>query len=116
MLRGVEMAFGLEEGSLPTPLFMRVQLWFCLMTVSYHIYNIPCYSIFIAVSILIFLLIPKGFMGRGAALPVNTPNIPCIFDANGRVGICGDWLLGSNLQAAALSGMAMANHVCLILE
>lgn len=50
-------------------------------------------------------------LSRGAANPVNSPNVPCIFDAYGRVGICGDWLLGSNLEAAALSGMAMANQV-----
>ena len=31
---------------------------------------------------------------RGAALPTNTPGIPCIFDPQGRAGICGDWLLG----------------------
>ncbi|XP_058105518.1 uncharacterized protein LOC131248993 isoform X4 [Magnolia sinica] len=47
----------------------------------------------------------------GAALPTNTPNIPCIFDPHGRAGICGDWLLGSSLEAAALSGMALANHI-----
>ena len=48
---------------------------------------------------------------RGAALPTNTPGIPCIFDPQGRAGICGDWLLGSSLESAALSGMALANHV-----
>ncbi|CAK7341009.1 unnamed protein product [Dovyalis caffra] len=47
----------------------------------------------------------------GAALPTNTPGIPCIFDPHGRAGICGDWLLGSNLESAALSGMALANHI-----
>ncbi|KAJ4969366.1 hypothetical protein NE237_016067 [Protea cynaroides] len=47
----------------------------------------------------------------GAALPMNTPGIPCIFDPQGRAGICGDWLLGSSLEAAALSGMALANHI-----
>ncbi|KAK3037350.1 hypothetical protein RJ639_030448 [Escallonia herrerae] len=46
----------------------------------------------------------------GAALPTNTPGIPCIFDPHGRTGICGDWLLGSSLEAAALSGMALANQ------
>ncbi|KAL6513268.1 hypothetical protein OROGR_020754 [Orobanche gracilis] len=46
----------------------------------------------------------------GTALPTNSPGIPCIFDPHGRAGICGDWLLGSNLEAAALSGMALANH------
>lgn len=48
---------------------------------------------------------------RGAALPTNTPDIPCIFDPHGRAGICGDWLMGSSLEAASLSGMALANHV-----
>ncbi|GJR65425.1 putative FAD/NAD(P)-binding oxidoreductase family protein [Tanacetum coccineum] len=46
----------------------------------------------------------------GAALPTNTPGIPCIFDPLGRAGICGDWLLGSSLEAAALSGIALGNH------
>ncbi|XAR63590.1 hypothetical protein NMG60_11023580 [Bertholletia excelsa] len=47
----------------------------------------------------------------GAALPTNSPGIPCIFDPYGRAGICGDWLLGSSLEAAALSGMALASHI-----
>ncbi|XP_074311430.1 uncharacterized protein LOC141647217 [Silene latifolia] len=47
----------------------------------------------------------------GAALPTNTPAVPCIFDPQGRAGICGDWLLGSSLEAAALSGIAMANQI-----
>lgn len=47
----------------------------------------------------------------GAALPTNTPGIPCIFDPHGRAGICGDWLMGSSLEAASLSGMALANHI-----
>ncbi|XP_071728706.1 uncharacterized protein [Rutidosis leptorrhynchoides] len=46
----------------------------------------------------------------GAALPTNTPGIPCIFDPLGRAGICGDWLLGSNIEAAALSGISLGNH------
>ncbi|KVH88588.1 uncharacterized protein LOC112501929 [Cynara cardunculus var. scolymus] len=46
----------------------------------------------------------------GAALPTNTPGIPCIFDPLGRAGICGDWLLGSSLEAAALSGISLADH------
>ncbi|KHG04378.1 Putative bifunctional amine oxidase [Gossypium arboreum] len=74
MLEGVEAALGLPKGSLPRPIYSRVQLW-------------------------------------GAALPTNTPGIPCIFDPHGRAGICGDWLLGSNLESAALSGMALANHI-----
>ncbi|KAF3789005.1 hypothetical protein EJ110_NYTH19808 [Nymphaea thermarum] len=48
---------------------------------------------------------------RGAALPTNTPGLPCIFDPHGRAGICGDWLLGSSVEAASLSGMALANHI-----
>ncbi|XXG67142.1 hypothetical protein AAC387_Pa06g0555 [Persea americana] len=47
----------------------------------------------------------------GAALPTNTPGVPCIFDPLGRAGICGDWLLGSSLEASALSGMALADHI-----
>ncbi|KAH0994636.1 hypothetical protein GBA52_018500 [Prunus armeniaca] len=64
--------------------------------------------------------LPKGSLQKpfytriqlwGAALPTNTPGIPCIFDPLGRAGICGDWLLGSNLESAALSGISLANHV-----
>ncbi|KAL6989457.1 hypothetical protein U1Q18_015206 [Sarracenia purpurea var. burkii] len=61
-------------------------------------------------------LLKKPFYTRlqlwGAALPTNTPGVPCIFDPYGRAGICGDWLLGSSLEAAALSGIALANHIC----
>lgn len=74
MLQGVEIALGLPEGSLPKPVYTRLQLW-------------------------------------GAALPKNTPAVPCIFDPQGRAGICGDWLLGSNLESAALSGEALGNHI-----
>ncbi|KAL2345799.1 hypothetical protein Fmac_007084 [Flemingia macrophylla] len=59
--------------------------------------------------------LPKPFYTRlqlwGAALPTNTPGVPCIFDPFGRAGICGDWLLGSNIEAAVLSGIALANHI-----
>ncbi|KAF9619142.1 hypothetical protein IFM89_005156 [Coptis chinensis] len=74
MLEGAEIALGLPAGSLPKPIYTRVQLW-------------------------------------GAALPTNTPGIPCIFDPQGRAGICGDWLLGSSLEASALSGIDLANHI-----
>ncbi|KAH7675117.1 Renalase protein [Dioscorea alata] len=47
----------------------------------------------------------------GAALPTNTPATPFIFDPQGRGGICGDWLLGSSVESAALSGMGLANHI-----
>ncbi|KAJ4719689.1 FAD/NAD(P)-binding oxidoreductase family protein [Melia azedarach] len=52
----------------------------------------------------------------GAALPTNTPGIPCIFDPHGRAGICGDWLSDSSLESAALSGLALANHIADYLE
>ncbi|WJX80257.1 hypothetical protein P8452_63281 [Trifolium repens] len=59
--------------------------------------------------------LPKPFYTKlqlwGAALPTNTPGVPCIFDPFGRAGICGDWLLGSNIEAAVLSGIALANHI-----
>uniref|UniRef100_A0ACD5XLW2 Uncharacterized protein n=1 Tax=Avena sativa TaxID=4498 RepID=A0ACD5XLW2_AVESA len=47
----------------------------------------------------------------GAALPMNTPGVPCIFDPQGRAGICGDWLTGSSIEAAVLSGMSLGDHV-----
>ncbi|KAK1548862.1 hypothetical protein Q3G72_013762 [Acer saccharum] len=59
--------------------------------------------------------LPRPFYSRlqlwGAALPINTPGVPCIFDPHGRAGICGDWLLGSSVESAAVSGMALANHI-----
>ncbi|KAK0602550.1 hypothetical protein LWI29_034648 [Acer saccharum] len=59
--------------------------------------------------------LPRPFYSRlqlwGAALPTNTPGVPCIFDPHGRAGICGDWLLGSSVESAAVSGMALANHI-----
>jgi len=42
---------------------------------------------------------------------MNTPGVPCIFDPLGRAGICGDWLTGSSIEAAILSGTSLANHV-----
>ncbi|KQK15590.1 uncharacterized protein LOC100824134 [Brachypodium distachyon] len=47
----------------------------------------------------------------GAALPMNTPGVPCIFDPQGRAGICGDWLTGSSIEAAVLSGISLGDHV-----
>lgn len=48
----------------------------------------------------------------GAALPINTPRVPCIWDPVGRVGVCGDWVAGGgSMQAAALSGRAMAERI-----
>jgi predicted NAD/FAD-dependent oxidoreductase len=47
----------------------------------------------------------------GAALPTNTPGVSCIFDGRSRVGICGDWVTGASMQAAALSGISMARKL-----
>lgn len=52
----------------------------------------------------------------GAALPRNRVGSECIFDPKGRAGICGDWLLGSNIESAAISGIAMANHIADYIE
>ncbi|KAG0477384.1 hypothetical protein HPP92_014225 [Vanilla planifolia] len=59
--------------------------------------------------------LPQPFYTRlqlwGAALPTNTLGVHCIFDPYGRAGICGDWLLGSCMEAAALSGTSLGNHL-----
>lgn len=48
----------------------------------------------------------------GAALPLNSPHVPCLFDPTGRVGVCGDWVAGGgSMQAAALSGSALAEQI-----
>lgn len=48
----------------------------------------------------------------GAALPINTPRVPCIWDAERRVGVAGDWVSGGgSMQSAALSGAAMAERI-----
>ncbi|GAY56039.1 hypothetical protein CUMW_168720 [Citrus unshiu] len=47
----------------------------------------------------------------GAALPTNTPSVPCIFVPQGRASICGGWLLAASVESAALGGMALANHI-----
>ena len=55
----------------------------------------------------------------GAALPLNAPvdssngqNIECVWDSMGRVGIVGDWVAGGgSMEAAALSGIAMAECI-----
>ncbi|GLC50732.1 hypothetical protein PLESTB_000425900 [Pleodorina starrii] len=47
----------------------------------------------------------------GAALPLNTPGVPCILDPESRVGVCGDWLSGGSLQAAAISGITLARNI-----
>ncbi|PSC72920.1 hypothetical protein C2E20_4073 [Micractinium conductrix] len=48
----------------------------------------------------------------GAALPINSPRVPAIWDPMGRAGVCGDWVLeGGSMQAAALSGAALAHQI-----
>ena len=47
----------------------------------------------------------------GAALPLNTLGEPCTMEWEKRLGVCGDWLLGSGVQDAALSGFAMAERI-----
>jgi predicted NAD/FAD-dependent oxidoreductase len=48
----------------------------------------------------------------GAALPLNTPNVGCIWDTAGRVGVAGDWVNGGgSIESAALSGVAMAECI-----
>lgn len=49
----------------------------------------------------------------GAALPINSPKVDCIWDAASRVGVCGDWLQGASLQAAAVSGCALAERIAM---
>lgn len=36
---------------------------------------------------------------------------PCLWDAERRIGVCGDWLLGDRVEAAWLSGRALARAV-----
>lgn len=47
----------------------------------------------------------------GAGLPINTPAEECILDPTSRVGVAGDWCAGSSMQAAAISGMALADRL-----
>ncbi len=35
----------------------------------------------------------------------------CLFDADGRAGACGDWLAGSRVEGACLSGLAVAERI-----
>ncbi|KAG1676559.1 hypothetical protein FOA52_000102 [Chlamydomonas sp. UWO 241] len=44
----------------------------------------------------------------GAAVPLNSPQVPCILDPLARVAVAGDWVAGRNVQAGALSGLATA--------
>lgn len=130
MLEGVESALGLSKGSLKRPFYSRVQLWYVFNfwdyiytwgedhwwtykiesdSANFSLSSLYQYLLFFnSILFAISFTFPK--ICRGAALPTNTPGIPCIFDPHGRAGICGDWLLGSSLEAAALSGIALANH------
>ncbi|KAF5828131.1 hypothetical protein DUNSADRAFT_18171 [Dunaliella salina] len=47
----------------------------------------------------------------GAALPMNSPRVECILDARSRVGVSGDWVNGSSMEAAAVSGIALAHRL-----
>lgn len=55
--------------------------------------------------------LPRRCQLWGAALPLNSLQVPCILDPIGRVGVCGDWLLGASMQSAVLSGMALADQL-----
>jgi hypothetical protein len=65
------------------------------------------------------LPLPRRAQLWGAALPTNSPGVPCILDPAARVGVCGDWLVdpsaggaAASMQAAALSGLALAERLC----
>ena len=47
----------------------------------------------------------------GAAVPLNSPGVDCIFDAEARVGVAGDWCSGAMVQHAALSGVELARKI-----
>jgi hypothetical protein len=60
---------------------------------------------------------PKRCQLWGAALPTNSPGVPCILDPVARVGVCGDWLTrpgagdAASMQAAALSGLELGERL-----
>lgn len=77
---------GLPASALPPVVYKRVQLW-------------------------------------GAALPQNSPRVPCIWDPSARAGVCGDWVLeGGSMQVggragvcrrpAALAHVPAGRHAC----
>ncbi|XP_064603386.1 LOW QUALITY PROTEIN: uncharacterized protein LOC135468857 [Liolophura sinensis] len=49
----------------------------------------------------------------GAAVPMNTleTSEECVFDGLHHVGVCGDWLVSPCIQGAAISGLALAEHI-----
>ncbi|KAG5626388.1 hypothetical protein H5410_011606 [Solanum commersonii] len=120
MLEGVEKALGLSKSSLKKPFYTKLQLWYEVMLnnlVNFlkHVEYLGVEAVLTEknwfwVTLRVFYQVDAPMLG-GAALPTNTPGIPCIFDPRGRAGICGDWLLGSSLEAAALSGIALADQI-----
>lgn len=43
----------------------------------------------------------------GAALPINSPRVPAIWDPMGRAGVCGDWVLeGGSMQVGGWGAAA----------
>ena len=57
-------------------------------------------------------LTPASVPCRGAGLPLNAPEgVEFICDAMARVAICGDWLIAPSTEAAAISGLSLADHV-----
>ena len=46
-----------------------------------------------------------------SAVAANPLNVGCLWDADLKIGICGDWCQMSRIEGAALSGMAMAGRI-----
>ena len=46
-----------------------------------------------------------------SAAAANPLNVGCLWDAQLRIGMCGDWCQMSRVEGAALSGMAMAGRI-----
>ncbi|CAI6006910.1 unnamed protein product [Closterium sp. NIES-64] len=140
MLEGVAAALGRPKDSLPAVLFHKIQLWGaalplnapttaagsgveCIMDASTQVglgaalpLNAPTTAAGGGVEC---IMDASTRVGLGAALPLNAPTtaagggVECIMDASTRVGLCGDWLLAPSVQAAAISGLAMADKVLL---
>jgi renalase len=45
------------------------------------------------------------------ALHCETPGEDCLWDCVERLGACGDWCVGGRVEAAFLSGVALAGRV-----
>jgi hypothetical protein len=50
------------------------------------------------------------------AMPGAPLSTPCLFDAEQKVGACGDWCGGPHVEGALVSGIAAAGRVMLLLE